>query len=52
MVAQDDEVVNVGEWGELLNKPLVRFDGFVGKLKRNFLLRVTERKQKQDGKKI
>ena len=35
MVAGDkeDEAVNVGEWCELLDERLARFDGFVGKLK-------------------
>ena len=29
----EDEAVNVGEWCELLDERLERFDGFVGKLK-------------------
>ena len=29
----EDEPVNVGEWCELLDEHLSRFDGFVGKLK-------------------
>ena len=35
MVAGDkeDEAVNVGEWCELLDERLARFDGFVAKLK-------------------
>ena len=32
-VAEDNEAVNVGEWCELLDERLARFDGFVGKLK-------------------
>ena len=53
MVADDeeDEAVNVGKWCELLDERLVRSDGFVAKLKNEFLLRVTERKQRQDGTK-
>ena len=30
---EEDEAVNVGEWSELLDERLARFDGFVGKLK-------------------
>ena len=33
---KEDEAVNVGEWCELLNERLARFDGFVGKLKEEF----------------
>ena len=35
MVAGDeeDEAVKVGEWCEVLDERLARFDGFVGKLK-------------------
>ena len=53
MVADDeeDEAVNVGKWCELLDERLVRSDGFVAKLKKEFLLRVKERKQRQDGTK-
>ena len=31
--SKEDVAVNVGEWCELLDKHLARFDGFVGKLK-------------------
>ena len=31
--ADDGEAVNVGEWCELLDERLARFDGFLGKLK-------------------
>lgn len=36
MVADDEEeeVVNVSEWCELIDEPLARFDGFIGKLKK------------------
>ena len=30
---EDNEAVSVGKWHELLDEPLARFDGFVGKLK-------------------
>ena len=30
---EDNEAVNIGEWHELLDERLARFDGFVGKLK-------------------
>ena len=36
MVADDEEeeeVINVGEWCELMDEHLARFDGFIGKLK-------------------
>ena len=40
MVAGDkeDEAVNAGEWCELLDERLARFDGFVGKLKEGLSL--------------
>ena len=33
---EEDEPVKVGEWCELLDERLLRFDGFVGKLKEEF----------------
>lgn len=49
---EEDDAVNVGEWCELLDQRVPRFDGFAGKLKGNFLLQVIKRKQRQDEKKI
>ena len=41
---EDDEAVNVGEWCELLDECLVRFDGFVRKLKEEISI-ASERKE-------
>ena len=41
---EDDEAVNVGEWCELLDDCLVRFDGFVRKLKEEISI-ASERKE-------
>ena len=35
---KEDEAVNVGEWCELLDERLARFDGFTGKLKEELSL--------------
>ena len=51
MVAGDkeDEAVNVGEWCELLDERLARFDEFVGKSKEELSIASDK---KQGGKKI
>ena len=41
---EEDEAVNVGEWCELLDECLVRFDGFVRKLKEEISI-ASERKE-------
>ena len=54
MVADDkeDEAVNIGQWCELLDKCLARFDGFVGKLKEELSIasdrEEAETRQKED----
>ena len=47
---KEDEAVNVGEWCELLDESLARFDGFVGKLKEE--LSLPKYKIMSDGKLI
>ena len=47
-----DEAVNVGEWCELLDEHLAKFDGFVGKLKEELSIasdrQEAETRQKED----
>ena len=50
MVAGDeeDEAVKVGEWCEVLDERLARFDGFVGKLKEE--LSITSNKEEAEAR--
>ena len=44
---EEDEEVSVGEWCELLDERLARFDGFVGKFKR---LSIADEREEAEGR--
>ena len=44
---EEDEEVSVGEWCELLDERLARFDGFVGKFKR---LSIANEREEAEGR--